>query len=135
MAGTRFMMLKTPPHRPPESTKVVRMATATLPHWPWTRHTTGEDTPLPYPLMDRINTYIERRKQEDPIEFKKRTLTNLYNDHPTRLDLAHKRLDEAVFLAYGWNPSLSVSEVLERLLVLNMERKPVKNTQKDKEAS
>lgn len=36
-----------------------------------TRHTTGEDTPLPYPLMDRINTYIERRKQEDPIEFKK----------------------------------------------------------------
>jgi len=36
-----------------------------------TRHTIGEDTPLPYPLMDRISIYIERRKQEDPIEFKK----------------------------------------------------------------
>ncbi len=35
------------------------------------RHTTGEDSPLPYPLMDRINMYIERRKQEDPIEFEK----------------------------------------------------------------
>ncbi len=35
------------------------------------RHTTGEDSPLPYPLMDRINIYIERRKQDDPVEFEK----------------------------------------------------------------
>jgi hypothetical protein len=32
----------------------------------------------------------------------KRALTNLYNARPTLLDLAHKRLDEAVFAAYGW---------------------------------
>ena len=39
-------------------------------------------------------------------EKKKRTLTNLYNARPTWLDLAHKRLDEAVFAAYGWKSDL-----------------------------
>ena len=28
-------------------------------------------------------------------------LLNLYNQRPTWLDLAHRRLDEAVFAAYG----------------------------------
>ena len=37
----------------------------------------------------------------------KRTLTNLYNERPTWLDLAHRRLDEAVFAAYGWDPAIS----------------------------
>ena len=42
---------------------------------------------------------------------KKRTLTNLYNERPTWLRLAHKSLDEAVLAAYaaidpegGWSP-------------------------------
>ena len=55
-------------------------------------------------------------------EKKKRTLTNLYNARPTWLGLAHKRLDEAVFAAYGWKPELSDEEILEKLLVLNLER-------------
>jgi hypothetical protein len=55
-------------------------------------------------------------------EKKKRTLTNLYNARPTWLDLAHKRLDEAVFAAYGWKSDLSDEEVLEKLLALNLER-------------
>lgn len=55
-------------------------------------------------------------------EKKKRTLTNLYNSRPTWLDLAHKRLDEAVFTAYGWSATLSDEEILERLLALNLER-------------
>ena len=37
-------------------------------------------------------------------ELKRRTLTNLYNDPPTWLELAHRRLDESVFAAYGWSP-------------------------------
>jgi hypothetical protein len=53
---------------------------------------------------------------------KKRTLTNLYNQRPTWLDLAHKRLDEAVFAAYGWNSDLPDEEILEKLLALNLER-------------
>ena len=39
-------------------------------------------------------------------ELKKRTLTNLYNQRPTWLDLAHKKLDEAVFADYGWSNRL-----------------------------
>ncbi len=55
-------------------------------------------------------------------EKKRRTLTNLYNACPTWLDLAHKRLDEAVFAAYGWKSNLSDEEILEKLLALNLER-------------
>jgi hypothetical protein len=52
----------------------------------------------------------------------KRTLTNLYNERPTWLDLAHRRLDEAVFAAYGWPADLSDDDLLARLLTLNLER-------------
>ena len=55
-------------------------------------------------------------------ELKKRTLTNLYNQRPTWLDLAHRKLDEAVFAAYGWSPALTNDEILARLLVLNLKR-------------
>jgi type II restriction/modification system DNA methylase subunit YeeA len=52
----------------------------------------------------------------------KRTLTNLYNERPAWLDLAHRKLDEAVFAAYGWEASISDEEILTRLLKLNLER-------------
>jgi hypothetical protein len=55
-------------------------------------------------------------------QLKKRTLTNLYNQRPTWLDLAHQRLDEAVFAAYGWDPGLSDDDLLAALLELNLER-------------
>jgi hypothetical protein len=51
----------------------------------------------------------------------KRTLTNLYNERPTWLDLAHKKLDAAVFAAYGWEAGMTDEEILERLLALNLE--------------
>jgi hypothetical protein len=34
----------------------------------------------------------------------------------------HRRLDEAVFAAYGWPSTLTDAELLERLLRLNHER-------------
>ncbi|MCY3022937.1 MAG: hypothetical protein NTW87_28505, partial [Planctomycetota bacterium] len=52
----------------------------------------------------------------------KRTLTNLYNERPTWLDLAHKKLDAAVCAAYGWPADMSDEEILKRLLELNLER-------------
>ena len=62
-------------------------------------------------------------RDEDAAEkLKERTLTKLYNQRPTWLDLAHRRLDEAVFAAYGWDPGISDGEILERLLALNLER-------------
>jgi hypothetical protein len=51
-----------------------------------------------------------------------------YTNLPTRThtllldDFAHKRLDEAVFAAYGWHSDLSEEEILEKLLALNLER-------------
>lgn len=55
-------------------------------------------------------------------EKKKRTLTNLYNEYPTWLRFAHKKLDEAVFAAYGWDSNLSEEEIMEKLLELNLEK-------------
>jgi hypothetical protein len=50
-----------------------------------------------------------------------------YNARPTWLDLAHKKLDAAVFTAYGWPKDLSDEEILEKLLVLNLERAKVQS--------
>lgn len=61
-------------------------------------------------------------KDSHVYELDKRTLTNLYNERPTWLDLAHKALDEAVFDAYGWTPSMTNEEILSALLELNLER-------------
>jgi type II restriction/modification system DNA methylase subunit YeeA len=58
-------------------------------------------------------------------DLKKRTLTNLYNARPAWLDLAHKQLDQAVAVAYGWTdytPDMPDEEILRRLLALNLER-------------
>ena len=58
-------------------------------------------------------------------ELKKRTLTNLYNQRPAWLENAHRRLDEAVAAAYGWDdyaPDMSDEEILSRLLALNLSR-------------
>jgi len=52
----------------------------------------------------------------------KRTLTNLYNQQPEWLKQAHQKLDEAVFDAYGWKPTMSDDELLAKLLALNLER-------------
>ena len=55
-------------------------------------------------------------------ELKKRTLTNLYNQRPTWLQMAHEKLDRAVLDAYGWPHTLTDDEILERLLALNLSR-------------
>ena len=55
-------------------------------------------------------------------DLKKRTLTNLYNQRPTWLDLVHCKLDEAAPDAPGWPYDLSNEEILERLVALNLER-------------
>jgi hypothetical protein len=62
------------------------------------------------------------RDAECAAKLKKRTLTNLYNERPTWLDLAHRRLDEAVFAAYGWDAGMSDEELLATLLALNLAR-------------
>ena len=65
---------------------------------------------------------LEPHDADCAAKLKKRTLTNLYNERPAWLDLAHKRLDAAVAAAYGWPTDLADQQILERLLALNLER-------------
>ena len=65
---------------------------------------------------------LEPKDADCAVKLKKRTLTNLYNERPTWLDLAHKKLDAAVAVAYGWPADLTDELILERLLKLNLER-------------
>lgn len=52
----------------------------------------------------------------------KRTLTNLYNQRPQWLAMAHADLDAAVAAAYGWPADIIEDEALARLLDLNHAR-------------
>jgi hypothetical protein len=86
---------------------------------PWERYVVNPD-------QNGIGTVrYPRREPRDPdraAKLKKRTLTNLYNERPAWLDLAHKKLDAAVAAAYGWPPELTDERILEKLLALNLER-------------
>lgn len=58
-------------------------------------------------------------------DLKKRTLTNLYNEMPTWLQLAHEKLDHAVLDAYGWAHDISDDDILAKLLAENLKREAV----------
>jgi len=107
----------------------------------YTSTTTFETFPLPWPpgrepagdprvvaIAEAARELVEKRDAwlnppgASESELKRRTLTNLYNQRPAWLDLAHRRLDEAVLDAYGWPHDLTDEAILERLLALNLER-------------
>jgi type II restriction/modification system DNA methylase subunit YeeA len=95
---------------------------------PWPPGEEPEDNPRVQAIAEAARNLDDlRRKRLNPegaseAELKKRTLTNLYNDRPTWLQNAHKRLDAAVFAAYGWSTDISDEEILKNLLALNLER-------------
>jgi hypothetical protein len=86
----------------------------------------GHETPMEADPSQSFSCFQKSVKKGDSqqgfADVKNRTLTNLYNERPTWLDNAHRKLDEAVFAAYGWPADLTREEVLERLLALNQER-------------
>ena len=63
---------------------------------------------------------IVPRDEDAASKLATRTLTNLYNERPTWLNQAHRKLDEAVFASYGWSVDLSDDQILKRLLALNL---------------
>ena len=76
----------------------------------------------PYP--DRIEPR-PGLSETDLQALRKRTLTNLYNQRPAWLALAHEQLDATVAAAYGWGdytPAMPDEEILRRLLALNRAR-------------
>ena len=96
--------------------------------FPWPPGTEPVDDPCVQAIAAAAKDLVEKRdrwlnpKGATEAELKKRTLTNLYNQRPTWLDLAHGRLNEAAFDAYNWPHDLSDDKILERLLALNLDR-------------
>jgi hypothetical protein len=114
----------------------------------YTPTTTFETFPFPSPTAEQREAIAQAAKHLNelrdrwlnpregsvgPSVLKKRTLTNLYNERPTWLEMAHNRLDEAVSLAYGWDPDLPADEILSRLMSLNLQREPTKTIPESKE--
>ncbi len=71
--------------------------------------------------LDSLREGFLNPEGPEPEELKKLTLTNLYNERPTWLTNAHKRLD-GVLAAYGWPLDISDGEILARLMALNARR-------------
>jgi hypothetical protein len=96
--------------------------------FPWPPGQEPADDPRIAAIAAAARDLVEKRDRwlhpegASEAELKTRTLTNLYNQRPTWLDLAHKKLDAAVLNAYGWPRDLSDDEILTRLLALNLER-------------
>jgi len=108
----------------------------------YTPTTCFETFPFPQPALEQKEAIVGAAKELNRLreewlnpapvaglelsetDLKKRTLTNLYNQRPTWLVNAHAALDAAVFAAYGWNDQLPDSEILARLLELNLQREP-----------
>jgi len=90
---------------------------------PWTRYI---DLPADKATPGSIGTVhyarLVPKNAECATKLAKRTLTNLYNERPTWLAMAHAKLDQAVFAAYDWSADLTDQQILERLLALNKER-------------
>jgi type II restriction/modification system DNA methylase subunit YeeA len=88
--------------------------------------TANDPVHLVNPVKNQIGTVryprLEPRDADCAAKLKKRTLTNLYNERPAWLDLAHQKLDAAVAAAYGWPADLTDEQILEKLLALNLER-------------
>jgi hypothetical protein len=96
--------------------------------FPWPPGSEPKDSPLVGAIAEAARELVAKRDAwlnppgASAEDLKKRTLTNLYNARPAWLADAHRKLDEAVFAAYGWPAALTDAEVLEHLLALNHAR-------------
>ena len=70
---------------------------------PWSRYVAPQTVDAKTGIGTVRYPRLEPRDADCAAKLKKRTLTNLYNERPAWLDLAHKKLDAAVAAAYGWN--------------------------------
>jgi len=96
--------------------------------FPWPPGHEPKDSPLVEAIAEAARELVDKRDawlnppNASAEELKRRTLTNLYNARPSWLAELHRKLDAAVFAAYGWPVTLTDAELLERLLALNHER-------------
>ena len=107
---------------PPEWTETRMLEFPGTAGGPWSRYVAPETVDEKNGIGTVRYPRLEPKDAECAAKLKKRTLTNLYNERPAWLDLAHKKLDAAVAAAYGWPADLSDEQILEKLLALNLER-------------
>jgi hypothetical protein len=132
---------------PPEWTRQEILEFPATANGPWARYISGSArasraaTDAPSVASEKISTGASKSTREGACapqtaryprlvpkdadcakKLKERTLTNLYNQRPAWLDLAHKKLDAAVADAYGFPADLTDEQILERLLKLNQSR-------------
>lgn len=108
---------------PPEWTKTEVLEFPGTVGGPWNRYLTPETRNLKPGDVGTVRyPRLVPKDAECAAKLKARTLTQLYNERPTWLDLAHKKLDAAVAAAYGWPADLSEEAILEKLLQLNLAR-------------
>jgi type II restriction/modification system DNA methylase subunit YeeA len=106
--------------------------------FPWPPGAEPRNSPLLKAIAEAARELVKQRDNwlnppnAAPEELAKLTLTNLYNKRTKGkcawLENAHRKLDKAVFAAYGWPSSLSNEEILSRLLALNHERASAAST-------
>ena len=96
--------------------------------FPWPPGREPKDSPLVEAIAKAARELVRQRDNwlnppdAAPEALAKLTLTNLYNKRPKWLENAHRKLDEAVFAAYGWPAAVTDDELLGRLLALNQSR-------------
>lgn len=98
---------------------------------PWARYIVGKSEIINHKSQIAVARYPRLVAQDAACAQKlaKRTLTNLYNERPAWLALAHEKLDAAVFAAYGWPVGWSAEKILEKLLELNQYQSSRQNRQ------
>ncbi|MGH7201577.1 MAG: hypothetical protein ACREJB_13285 [Planctomycetaceae bacterium] len=113
-AAAELDRLRTGWLNPPEWTRTEVLEFPGRADGPWRRFVVGGT--VRYPRIVPQDAETQRK-------LKRRTLTNLYNERPTWLELAHRRLDETVFAAYGWDAALPDDALRAALLAWNGRRK------------
>jgi hypothetical protein len=107
---------------PPEWTQTHTLTFPGSAAGPWARYVDAQTVEPQTGIGTVRYPRVEPRDADCAAKLKKRTLTNLYNERPAWLALAHEKLDAAVAAAYGWPADMSDDEILSRLLELNLAR-------------
>jgi hypothetical protein len=112
---------------PPEWTKTRTLEFPGSIAGPWSRYIAPKTVNAKTGIGTVRYPRLEPRDADCAAKLKKRTLTNLYNERPAWLELAHKKLDAAVAAAYGWAADLTDEQILAKLLALNLGRAAEEN--------
>jgi hypothetical protein len=106
---------------PPEWTETRTLEFPGSATGPWSRYVDPKTVDAKTGVGTVRYPCLEPRDADCAAKLKRRTLTNLYNEHPAWLELAHKKLDMAVACAYGWNDFAQILEHTDEACIYNFE--------------